>query len=122
MRAVPSASATIAGRRLEADAAGGFRAISGVAVALTVICAVLVVGASQAAVSTAQSTHESQAAPTPVNDVIVSGTGEPAFDQRVAAVVPLVPGVRSTAAAAFSYSSSPGGCGRRLRGPRPTRL
>lgn len=107
MRALPTASATIAGRRLEADAGGGFRAISGIAVALTVTCAVLVVGASQAAVNTVQNTHVSEAAPTPVNDVIVSGTGEPAFDRQIAQIVRTVPGVRSTAAAAFSYRSSP---------------
>ena len=107
MRALPTASATIAGRRLEADAAGGFRAISGVAVALTVTCAVLVVGASQAAVNTSETTHVSQAAPTPVNDVSVAGTGERAFDRRVAGIVRSVPGVRSMAAAAFSYRSSP---------------
>ena len=46
VRLAPGAAATIAGRRLEADAVGGFRAISGLAVAFAVATAGLVVGAS----------------------------------------------------------------------------
>ena len=46
VRLAAGAAATIAGRRLGADAVGGFRAISGMAVAFAVVTAGLVVGAS----------------------------------------------------------------------------
>ena len=103
----PGAAATIAGRRLEADAVGGFRAISGLAVAFAVATAGLVVGASlrlqdvfvppigvQALGSTADAWLDLPAAAGPA--------------ARVTRAATATPGVVAGATVRFA-SSSPGG-------------
>lgn len=105
LRALPQPAATIAGRRLEADSTGGFRAISGLAVALTVTCAVLVVGASQSAVSGAAPPTSSRPGPAAADDLTIPTSGSAALDRRVRAITRAQPGVRSTATVTISFGT-----------------
>ncbi len=105
LRALPQPAATIAGRRLEADSTGGFRAISGLAVALTVTCAVLVVGASQTAVSNAGAAPAESTPAASVDDIDVPTSGNAELDRQIRAVVQAQPGVRAAAPFTISFGT-----------------
>ncbi len=105
LRALPPAAATIAGRRLEADSTGGFRAISGLAVALTVTCAVLVVGASQSAVANANLAPDAPAQASTIDDLGVPTSGNARMDRQVRAIVLAQRGVRAVAPVTISFGT-----------------
>ncbi len=90
VRRVPGAAANIAGRRLEADAVGGFRAISGMAVAFAVVTAGLVVGASLRVPDT------------------FAAPGLQAFGPRADAWVSLPPGGDAAARVTAAATATPG--------------
>ncbi len=107
VRRAPGAAATIAGRRLEADAVGGFRAISGLAVAFAVATAGLVVGASLRL-------HDSFAVPIgvqalgPTADAWLSLPSDDAPAARVTTAAKGTPGVVATAEVWIGSGSSAG--------------
>ncbi len=103
LRALPQPAATIAGRRLQADSTGGFRAISGLAVALTVTCAVLVVGASQSAATATPMPIGGPGPATAADDLTVPTSNSAATDLRVQSIVRAQRGVRSAALVNISF-------------------
>lgn len=107
VRLAPGAAANIAGRRLEADAVGGFRAISGLAVAFAVATAGLVVGASLRLQDVFVPPPNVQAL-APVVDAWLDLPPGAAPAARVTAAATATPGVVGTATVRFASGSTVG--------------